>query len=201
MKNEILILSFMTVGIISVFYIMYKWAINRKRRKENPRRDMSRIGAISKDLFNRLKTIEPNRYGYYPCSVILNNGQFQDYVYIVDRNIFIKTWGYNPEEEKAKRFIKINDIADIRESPSRLPSHITNKLNKSGETKMGSVIATYVFSDATKLSLINAHDFIEYPDRKTANDLIDVIPHKWDKDNLKTGPQFYYSIYDGIKKE
>ncbi|MDD5009682.1 MAG: hypothetical protein PHC68_14935 [Syntrophorhabdaceae bacterium] len=199
MRNEILLLLFITIGITIISFIMYQLFVNMKKCKKTSNQDKSEINAISKELYEKLKTIKPNEYGYYPCIVTLKNGKIQDRVYIVDTKTFIKTWGYHPSEEKAKRLIQINDITNVMESPSRLPSYYANKLHKAGETRMGSVIAEYIFSDGTTQSLINAHDFIEYPNGKTAKDIKDVISHKWNKDDLKNGPQFYYSIYDGIE--
>jgi len=157
--------------------------------------------SIPKELFVKLKSISPNLSNYYPCKVTLRNGQTFDCVYIVELKTYIRTQGQHPDEKKGNNFLSIDDVVDIEESPSRLPSHITNKIYKSGETGMGYTISTFIFKDGSKEAFINAHDFIDYPLGKNKDDIIDVLPHQGQNDpNLKNGPSFYYCIYSGVSK-
>ena len=159
----------------------------------------NKYSPISKALFIKLKSIPPNLSNYYPCKVTLKNGQMIDCVYVVELQTYVKTWGKYPNENDGKTMVSIDDVVEIEESPARLPNQIANKLYKAGETGMGYTIATFIFKDGTKQSLINAHDFIEYPSGKNKDDVRDVLPHKGQKDsNLKDGPNFYYCIYSGI---
>lgn len=151
---------------------------------------------ISKELFIKLNTISPTPSNYYPCKVTLKNGQAIDYVYLVALKTYIKTWGSYPDEKSGKRYISINDVIDIEESPSRLPFPIVNKIYKAGETGMGYTIATFIFKDGLKEVLMNAHDFIDYPVGKNKDDIVNVLPHKGQKaPNLKNGPSFYYCVF------
>ena len=97
-----------------------------------------------------LKDIEPSQDGelvYYPCRAILKSGEACDTVYIVPEKPYIKYWGVYPENDSGKRWIRMEDIAEIKESPFRLPAQYANEIYKNGESGMGYTIFTVVFAD------------------------------------------------------
>ena len=68
-----------------------------------------------------LTSIEPSRDGelvYYPCRAVLKPGEAFDTVYIVSEKPYVKHWGAYPESDLGKRWVRMEDIAEIRESPS-----------------------------------------------------------------------------------
>jgi len=148
-----------------------------------------------------LKDIEPSQDGelvYYPCRAILKSGEACDTVYIVPEKPYIKYWGVYPENDSGKRWIRMEDIAEIKESPFRLPAQYANQIYKNGESGMGYTIFTVVFADGVRQACVsgNAVDFIRYPLGKGPKDVVAVIPHEGRRDNtLVNSPGWYWCIY------
>jgi hypothetical protein len=148
-----------------------------------------------------LKGIEPSRDGelvYYPCRVVLNSGEACDTVYIVPEEPYVKQWGVYPENDSGKRWIRMEDIAEVMESPIRLPAQFANEIYKSGESGMGYTIFTVVFADGVRQPCVsgNAVDFIRYPIGKGPKDVVAVIPREGRRDaSLVKSPQWYWCLY------
>lgn len=148
-----------------------------------------------------LKSIEPSRDGelvYYPCRAVLKSGEATDTVYIVPEKPYLKHWGVYPENDPGKRWIRIEDLAEVQESPARLPAKFANEIYRSGESGMGYTVFTVVFADGTRQACVtgNAVDFIRYPIGKGPNDIVSVIPHEGRRDDsLVKSPQWYWCIY------
>src|ERR1017187_1090437 len=135
-----------------------------------------------------LKIIEPSRDGelvYYPCRAVLKSGEACDTVYIVSEEPFVKHWGVYPENDPCKRWIRMEDIAEVRESPIRLPAQFANEIYRSGESRMGYTVFTVVFADGVRQACDtgNAVDFIRYPIGKGPKDVVAVIPHEARRDD------------------
>src|ERR1700733_7625734 len=148
-----------------------------------------------------LKSIEPSRDGelaYYPCRVVLKSGPAFDTVYIVSEKSYVKQWGVYPENDRGKRRIRMEDIAEVEESPARLPAEFANEIYRNGESRMGYTIFTVVFADGLRLACAsgNAIDFIRYPIGKCPKDVVAVIPHQGRRDDLLLkSPQWYWCLY------
>jgi hypothetical protein len=148
-----------------------------------------------------LKTIEPSRDGqmvYFPCRAVLKSGEACDTVYIVSEEPYIKHWGVYPENDPGKRWIRMEDIAEVLESPARLPAQFANEIYKNGESGMGYTIFTVVFADGMRQPCAtgNAVDFIHYPIGKSPKDVVAVIPHEGRRDDsLVKSPQWYWCLY------
>jgi hypothetical protein len=148
-----------------------------------------------------LKGIEPSLDGelvYYPCRAVLKSGEACDTVYIVPEEPYVKQWGVYPENDSGKKWIRMEDIAEVKESPIRLPAQFANKIYKSGESGMGYTIFTVVFADGIQQACAsgNAIDFIRYPIGKGPKDVVAVIPHEGRKDaSLVKSPQWYWCLY------
>jgi len=148
-----------------------------------------------------LKGIEPSGSGnllYYPCRVVLKSGEACDTVYIVPEKPYIEHWGAYPENDSGKRWIRMEDIAEVEESPIRLPAQYANEIYKNGESGMGYTIFTVVFADGVRQACVsgNAVDFIRYPLGKGPKDVVAVIPHEGRKDKaLVNSPEWYWCIY------
>jgi hypothetical protein len=148
-----------------------------------------------------LNGIEPSRDGelvYYPCRAVLKSGEACDTVYIVPEQPYIKYWGVYPENDHGKRWIKMEDIAEVKESPIRLPAQFANEIYRNGESGMGYTIFTVVFSDGSRQAygMGNAVDFIRYPDGKGPKDVVAVIPHEGRNDATRVdGSEYYWCLY------
>jgi hypothetical protein len=148
-----------------------------------------------------LKGIEPSQDGelvYYPCRAVLKSGEACDTVYIVPEEPYIKYWGVYPENDRRKRWIRMEDIAEVEESPIRLPAQFANEIYRKGESGMGYTIFTLVFADGSRQAYGtgNAVDFIRYPNGKGPKDVIAVIPHEGRRDaSLVKSPEWYWCLY------
>lgn len=148
-----------------------------------------------------LKSIEPSQDGelvYYPCRAVLKSGEACDAVYIVPEEPYIKYWGVYPENDPGKRWIRMEDIAKVEESPIRLPAQFANEIYRNGESGMGYTIFTVVFSDGSRqpYGMGNAVDFIRYPDGKGPKDVVAVVPHEGRNDATRVdGSEYYWCLY------
>jgi len=142
-----------------------------------------RAPVINATLYNMLKQIEPSRDGdiaYYPCQVILNNGDTHDRVYVVEERTYIKHWGVYPEDDKGKRGISISQVDDIKESPYRLPVKLANKIYKAGESGMGYCVFTLVMKNGDHITFVtgNAVDFVDLDPKYSYRDIAGILPNK-----------------------
>src|SRR5262245_3155554 len=115
---------------------------------------------ISPKLLEQLNKVTPSIEGamrYHPCRVTLVDGRSVDRVYVVEAESYIRDWGVWPKEDSAKRFILIEDVASIEDSPTRLPAHLANKMYKAGESGMGYCIFTLVLSDNSRLAQVTGN--------------------------------------------
>jgi hypothetical protein len=148
-----------------------------------------------------LKSIEPSRDGelvHYPCRVVLKSGEAFDTVYIVPEKPHVKHWGVYPENDRGKRWIRMEDVVEVQESPTRLPAKFANEIYRSGESGMGYTIFTVVFVDGVRQAYAtgNAVDFIRYPSSKLPKDVVAVIPHEGRRDDsLVKSPEWYWCLY------
>jgi hypothetical protein len=151
-----------------------------------------------------LKSIEPSRDGelvYYPCRTVLKSGEAFDTVYIVPEKPYVKHWGVYPENDRGKRWIRIEDIAEVQESTTRLPAQFANEIYRNGESGMGYTIFTVVFADGVRQACAtgNAVDFIQYPLGKGPKDVVAVIPHGGRRgDSLVNSPEWYWCLYSEV---
>jgi len=89
---------------------------------------------------------------YFPCLVVLENVEQHDYVYIVEAKSYIRFWGVWPDDDPAKRPIRIDDVAQIHSSPSRLPVRLARQMYTLGGIRSASrewAAASLRFSLAT----------------------------------------------------
>jgi len=94
--------------------------------------------------------------------------------------MYIECWGIYPEDDRHKQSILIDDVADIQESPMRLPVQFANQVYKAGESAMGAHVFTVLFADGSKQAYGSgsAVDFLPFPDGKSAKDIVGVMPHE-----------------------
>ena len=147
------------------------------------------------------KSIEPSRDGelvYYPCRVVLKSGEAFDTVYIVPEKPYVKYWGVYPENDRGKHWIRMEDVVEVQESPTRLPAKFANEIYRSGESGMGYTTFTVVFADGMRQACAtgNAVDFIRYPSGNLPKDVVAVISHEGRRDDSSIkSPEWYWCLY------
>jgi hypothetical protein len=162
---------------------------------------MARYAALPAHVREALSRIQPSHDGelpYYPCRVALNNGEVIDTVYIEAEEPYFSAWGVYPENDSGKKWIRVEDVAKVEDSPTRLPAQFANTLYSHGESGMGYTIFTVVFNDGQRQAYGtgNALDFIRYPPGKGPEDVSAVIPHEGRQDpNLVSSPDWYWCLY------
>jgi hypothetical protein len=161
---------------------------------------MARYSILPDHVREALTRIEPSRDGdlsYFPCRAVLGDGEVLDTVYIVPEQQYLEHWKVYPEDDSAKRWIRVEHINRIEDSPCRLPAQFANELYRSGESGMGYTIFAVVFADGGKQVCVtgNAVDFICYPAGKTPTDVVAVIPHEGRRSSLVKAPQWYWCLY------
>lgn len=161
---------------------------------------MSRYPALSDSIREALTKIVPSKAGqllYYPCRVTLESGERLDTVYIEPEKPYLRIWGVYPEEDKGKKWIRIQDVVAVEDSPVRLPARFANEIYSQGESGMGYTIFTVAFSDGKRQAFVtgNAVDFIHYPPGKGPNDVIGVEPHEGRNAEPIVTPDWYWCLY------
>jgi hypothetical protein len=142
-----------------------------------------RYSAISTELRQQLERVPASSDGaceYRPCRVRLASGEERDFVYVLDAESYIRTWGVWPEDDAGKDSVAIGDVVAIAESPYRLPVELADKLYAAGESGMGYTVFTVVLRDRRRLPYVtgNAVDFPRLPAGVTSADVVDVLPHE-----------------------
>jgi hypothetical protein len=114
----------------------------------------------------------------YPCRVTLKSGESLDTVYILSEKPYLFYWGIYPEDDPAKKWIRIEDIAEVEDSPIRLPARFAEEIYRRGESGMGYTVFTVVFADGSRQACVNGNaiDFVNYPLGKGPADAIEVLP-------------------------
>jgi len=127
--------------------------------------------------------VEPSIDGdleYRPCLVHLHDGRALDRVYVVQAEPYVRLWGIWPEHDQGKRSLSIDEVAQITESPSRLPARLATKMYEAGESGMGYCRFVLTLRDGRQLHYVmgDAVDFVELPSGVTPDDVLDLRPHE-----------------------
>jgi hypothetical protein len=153
-------------------------------------------GALRNQLV-RIEAADTAHGNYHPCAVTLRDGSSVVCVCVIEQYQYIRVWGVYPEDDKAKRFISIEDVSSLVESPSRLPASYVQRVYLAGESGMGYHVFTVVFSDGSRQAYIAGGivDFLDYPEGKMAGDISDVLPHVGKDDRPREAPPYYWCLY------
>jgi hypothetical protein len=127
----------------------------------------------------------------------LKTGEVLDRVLIVPEKEYLYYWGIYPEDDKAKRSIRIEDILQLEESPTRLPARFADEIYRAGESGMGGTNSIVVFADGTRQAYGagGVVDFISYPTGKGPADVVGVLPREGRGDTLIAVPDHYWCLY------
>jgi hypothetical protein len=134
---------------------------------------------------------------YRPCQVTLKTGNIITNVYIQEEQSYLKVWGVMPDLDSNKKYILIEDIEEIKESPNRLRPDLATKLYKAGESGMGYCIFKLVFDNGQTLDIAtgNAVDFVPIPNGLTTKNFKDVLPHQGSRQNFAKGLNYSWCLY------
>lgn len=161
---------------------------------------MTRHSSLPERIKIELKLVPPSHaeeMTFYPCRVALASGTVLETVYIVPENPYLKYWGIYPEDDPAKKWIRIEDVIRVEDSPTRLPARFADEIYRNGESGMGSTIFTVVFVDGFRQACVSggAVDFIKYPLGKGPKDVVAVIPHEGRDRSPVIAPDWYWCLY------
>jgi len=176
-----------------------RWNTNtRKWERYTPaHRDYPRLPV---SLEAQLHAIEPTHDGtmeYFPCMVQLANGEQHDCVYAVDAKSYIHIWGVWPDEDRGKRALGIQEVAQIHPSPSRLPVQFARQMYAVGESGMGYCIFTLQFADGTRQAYCtgNLIDFPELPEGKSVGDVVALRPNEGAREPSLGTRRYYWCLF------
>jgi len=160
------------------------------------------VSKITDEQKEQLLRVTPSKdwtMEYRPCQVTLKNGDTLDNVFIQDEETYLEVWGVMPDADSGKRFVLIEDILDIRESPNRLRPELANKIYKAGESGMGYCLYKLILDNGQTIDVCtgNAVDFVSLPNGLTAKNIKDVVPHRASRKNIVNGPNYYWCLFKG----
>lgn len=141
-------------------------------------------GKLSAELREQLASVTPSvdhqscglaGIHYHPCRVRLHDGTCSDRVMVVEQVEFSKHWKIRPAQDHA---IKIEDVAEITDSPSRLPWRSAVTLYRVGETLMGGYQFGIRYQDGSTSyhTSGNVVDFPKLAAGKSFADIKHVVP-------------------------
>lgn len=157
-------------------------------------------------LVAQLHAIAPVHDGmmeYFPCRVLLANGEQHDCVYIAEAKSYIRCWGVWPDDDPGKKSIAIEDIAQIQFSPSRLPPKLAHKMYAVGESGMGFCIFTLCFADGARQAYYtgNLVDFPELPEGKSIGDVVALRPNQRRDEKTLSARPYYWCLFAAQPKQ
>ena len=162
---------------------------------------MARYPTLNAALRKQLERIQPSvlrGVNYYPCAAKLVNGDILSCVCLVQDEAFIKLCGgVDPESFPRGNRVLVQEVADVSESPLRLPARCARKLRRHGESGMGYFVFTVVFTDLSRQAYGGGSvDFIQYPEGKGPKNVLWVIPHEGKQaESILTGPAPHWCLY------
>ena len=161
-------------------------------------RSYSPLPASLEQMLLKVEPSHDREMRYFPCRAVLKNGALLETVYFQPQHPYIGFWGIYPKEDQGKLPLRIDDVAAIENSPSRLPAQFATELYRMGESGIGYVVFTVVFSDGQRQACVsgNAVDFIHYPQGKRPADVVAVLPYMVPRDaSLVKGPEYHWCLY------
>jgi hypothetical protein len=136
---------------------------------------------------------------YFPCLVVLETGEQRDHVFIAPAESYIRVWGIWPDDDPGKKEIRIQDVTEIRPSPSRLPAELAHEMYAVGESGMGFCIFTLQFVDGTLQSYCtgNLIDFPELPPGQTIRDVVAIRPSEGRGEKSLGSRDYHWCLFSG----
>lgn len=160
---------------------------------------VNEIPDMQKEQLLKVKPSKDWTMEYRPCQVTLKNGDTLDNVYVQEEQSYLKTWGVMPDADAGKRYVLIEDVTEIKESPNRLRPDLANKIYEGGESGMGYCLYKLVLDNGQTVDVCtgNAVDFVPLPNGLTTKNIKDVLPHQASRENFVKGPEYYWCLFKG----
>jgi hypothetical protein len=164
------------------------------------------VRQITEEQKSQLLKVAPSIDGiieYRPCQVTLKNGATFDNVYVQEEQSYLKMWGVFPNADPGKRYLLIEEVLKIRESPNRLRPELANKLYQAGESGMGYLFYKLVFNNWQAIDVCtgNAVDFVPLPEGLSSENIMEVLPHQASREDFVTAPLYYWCLFKGHVRE
>lgn len=118
---------------------------------------------------------------------------------MTDAEPYKRFWGIWPWDDRGKRYLPLTEIADLEESPYRLPPALASALYRAGESGMGYYSFTMIMRDGRQIPCVtgDAVDFPCLPPGTTFRDVLDVRPDIRANTSpaRMPAPSYYWSLY------
>jgi len=168
------------------------------------------VNEITDELKHQLLEVKPSKdwtMEYRPCQVKLKNGEMLDRVYVAEVETYMNSWGVMPDQDSGKRYILIEEVEEILESPFRMPVELANKLYDAGESGMGYCLYKIMLDNERTIDVLsgNAVDFPPLPNGLKTENIKEVFPQQGSRKNPIDSPKYTWCLFKGempkIKKE
>jgi hypothetical protein len=132
--------------------------------------------------------------------VTLKNGETFDNVYVQEVQTYRAMWGVLPDADRDKKYLLIEEVIKISESPNRLRPELANKLYEAGESGMGYCVYKLVFYNGKTIDVCtgNAVDFVPLPGGLTATSIKEVLPHQGSREHFVSAPIYYWCLFKSM---
>jgi hypothetical protein len=174
-------------------------------RGEGPTAGAPRYGSLPEALYHRLQAIAPSQVMgmiTHPCQVTLRDGGRVDRVHVVAAADYLRAWRVPPEADPDKRCVRVEDVADLAESPSRLPRRLVEQIYAAEESGMGYHVFTLEFTDGARLAVRtgNTVEFVPMPPGRSTREIRRVYPHLGRERAVSASAlAHYWCLYDGVR--
>lgn len=175
-----------------------KWELYRPTARTYPA-----LTAALKQQLDRIQFSSDRIIHYWPAQATLRDGSIHERVYFVDAAEYIKAWVVWPADDSGKQEIRIEDVASISDSASRLPNRFADQLYRAGESGMGYVVFELQYTDGSKSAHLagNAVDFVQLPERKQSKDIVGVTPHAGrDSKSHLNAPDYAWCLFKDLRR-
>ena len=140
---------------------------------------------------------------YRPCEVTLKDGSIDHHVYVQEQQKWLDVWGVDPEDDPGKRSIEIDSVAEIRESPARIPAVFADEIYAAFPLGREEAVFQLVLDDGRVITCRtgDAIDFLRWPagvePRQVVGVRTDVGNHRPDADIVNA--DFAWCLYQGVE--
>ncbi len=104
-----------------------------------------------------------------------------------------------PDADSGKKYLLIEDVVTITESPNRLQANLANKIYKAGESGMGYCLYKLILDNGQIIDVCagNAVDFAPLPSGLTSKNIKDVLPGQGSRTKFVNSPEYYWCLFKG----
>jgi hypothetical protein len=134
------------------------------------------------------------RREYWPCEIELSSGQVITCACVTS----VDSWRHSTQYAPGG-FASVEQIRDIRESPTRLPRRFAQSVYDAGESGMGYTIYAVVYRDNARSyhggGNLDCFDFVSYPEGQSARTVSGVLPHQGRMERKISNPLVVWCVF------